>query len=70
MLTVMNPADVHGTLKKHMLVDGLDLVFDLKRSQGSYIYDSRNGRRFLVSPWRQSPGQMNRTHGSCGRSTG
>jgi len=47
MLTAMNPADVHGTLKKHLLVDGLDLVFDLKRSQGSYIYDSRNGRRFL-----------------------
>ena len=47
MLTAMNPADVHGTLKKHMLVDGLDLVFDLGRSQGSYIYDSRNGRRFL-----------------------
>jgi L-lysine 6-transaminase len=47
MLTAMNPADVHGTLKKHMLVDGLDLVFDLKRSQGAYIYDSRNGRRFL-----------------------
>jgi L-lysine 6-transaminase len=47
MLIAMNPADVHGTLKKHMLVDGLDLVFDLKRSQGSYIYDSRNGRRFL-----------------------
>jgi L-lysine 6-transaminase len=43
----MNPADVHGTLKKHLLVDGLDLVFDLKRSQGAYIYDSRNGRRFL-----------------------
>jgi L-lysine 6-transaminase len=43
----MNPADVHGTLRKHMLVDGMDLVFDLKRSQGSYIYDSRNGRRFL-----------------------
>jgi L-lysine 6-transaminase len=47
MLTAIHPADVHGTLKKHMLVDGLDLVFDLKRSQGSYIYDSRNGRRFL-----------------------
>jgi L-lysine 6-transaminase len=47
MLTAMNPTDVHGTLKKHMLVDGLDLVFDLERSQGAYIYDSRNGRRFL-----------------------
>jgi L-lysine 6-transaminase len=47
MLTTMNPADVRGILRKHMLVDGLDLVFDLKRSQGAYIYDSRNGRRFL-----------------------
>jgi L-lysine 6-transaminase len=47
MFAAMNPADVHGTLKKHLLVDGLDLVFDLKRSQGAYIYDSRNGRRFL-----------------------
>jgi L-lysine 6-transaminase len=47
MFAAMNPADVHGTLKKHLLVDGLDLVFDLERSQGAYIYDSRNGRRFL-----------------------
>lgn len=47
MLTTMKPADVRGTLGKHMLVDGMDLVFDLKRSQGAYIYDSRNGRRFL-----------------------
>ncbi len=47
MLTTMKPADVHDTLRKHMLVDGMDLVFDLKRSQGAYIYDSRNGRRFL-----------------------
>ncbi len=47
MLTAMNPTDVHQALKKHMLVDGLELVFDLKRSQGAYIYDSRNGRRFL-----------------------
>ncbi|TDI36870.1 MAG: L-lysine 6-transaminase [Acidobacteria bacterium] len=46
MLT-MKPTDVRGTLEKHMLVDGLDLVFDLERSQGSYIYDSHAGRRFL-----------------------
>lgn len=46
MLT-LKPADVHSTLGKHMLADGLDLVFDLSRSQGSYVYDSRNGRRFL-----------------------
>ncbi len=46
MLT-LKPTDVHSALAKHMLVDGLDLVFDLERSQGSYIYDSRNGRRFV-----------------------
>jgi L-lysine 6-transaminase len=46
MLT-LTPNDVHASLKKHMLVDGLDLVFDLERSQGSYIYDSRSGRRFV-----------------------
>ena len=46
MLT-LNPADVHTTLAKHMLVDGLDMVFDLERSHGSYVYDSKGGRRFL-----------------------
>ncbi len=46
MLT-LKPADVHSALEKHMLVDGLDLVFDLERSQGSHIYDSRKGRRFV-----------------------
>ena len=43
----LKPADVHSALEKHMLVDGLDLVFDLERSQGSHIYDSRKGRRFV-----------------------
>ena len=46
MLT-LNPADVHSALEKHMLVDGLDLVLDLERSQGSHLYDSREGRRFV-----------------------
>ncbi|HXV59814.1 MAG TPA: L-lysine 6-transaminase [Vicinamibacteria bacterium] len=46
MLT-MNPADVRAALSEHMLVDGLDLVFDLEKSQGSYLYDSTSGRRFL-----------------------
>lgn len=43
----VKPADVHSTLAKHMLVDGMDLVFDMERSQGSYIHDARDGRRFL-----------------------
>lgn len=30
-----------------MLIDGFDLVMDLERSQGCYIYDARHERRFL-----------------------
>jgi L-lysine 6-transaminase len=43
----VKPGDVHSTLAKHMLADGMDLVFDMKRSKGSYIYDQRDGRKFL-----------------------
>jgi len=43
----INPGDVHSSLAEHMLVDGMDLVFDMKRSQGAYICDARDGRRFL-----------------------
>ncbi|MFA6438332.1 MAG: L-lysine 6-transaminase [Bacteriovoracaceae bacterium] len=39
--------EVHKTLSKHMLADGFDMVIDLKKSQGAYIYDSRYGKRFL-----------------------
>ena len=46
MLT-LKPADVHSVLGKHMLVDGLDLVFDLEKSHGSHVYDSRTGRQFV-----------------------
>jgi len=41
------PTEVHSTLSRHMLVDGFDLVVDLKRSQGSYLYDSRYNKRYL-----------------------
>jgi L-lysine 6-transaminase len=30
-----------------MLADGFDLVFDLERSEGSYLYDSSHGVSFL-----------------------
>jgi L-lysine 6-transaminase len=30
-----------------MLIDGFDLVVDLKRSQGAYLYDSRSNKRYL-----------------------
>jgi L-lysine 6-transaminase len=44
---VIPPQEVHESLKHHMLVDGFDLVIDLKKSHGAYIYDSRYNKRFL-----------------------
>lgn len=41
------PADVHRLLARHMLADGLDLVFDYEKSHGSWVYDSRHGREYL-----------------------
>ena len=41
------PAAVLPTLRKHMLVDGLDLVIDLQRSKGSFIVDARDGKLYL-----------------------
>ena len=41
------PTDVHKSLSRHLLADGFDMVIDLKKSQGAYIYDSRYGKKFL-----------------------
>ncbi|MES2767313.1 MAG: L-lysine 6-transaminase [Bacteroidota bacterium] len=42
------PAEnVFDELKKHMLVDGFDLVLDLEKSRGSIIKDARNGRKLV-----------------------
>lgn len=43
----IKPSQVHDTLRKYMLVDGFDLVYDLKKSKGCRIYDSRSKRYFL-----------------------
>ena len=40
-------ADVHATIGRHMLADGLDLVLDLAASQGSTLVDARDGRHYL-----------------------
>jgi L-lysine 6-transaminase len=45
-LTV-TPEQVQATLSKHLLADGLDLTFDLEKSEGCYIYDSKHKRRLL-----------------------
>ncbi len=41
------PDNVHHTLSRYMLVDGFDLVLDLKKSKGCQIYDSRR-KKFLL----------------------
>jgi L-lysine 6-transaminase len=43
----ITPDTVLDTLRKYMLVDGLDLVIDLEKSQGAYLYDSRKQKRYL-----------------------
>jgi len=41
------PERVHETLRRHMLVDGFDLVLDTHASRGSWLVDARNGSRHL-----------------------
>jgi len=43
----INPKDVHRTLSKYMIIDGLELVLDLKKSKGCRIYDSRTNKKML-----------------------
>jgi L-lysine 6-transaminase len=41
------PRDVHKTLQRHQLADGLPLVADLRRSRGAWLYDARTESSFL-----------------------
>ena len=43
----ITPANVHKTIARHMLVDDLGFVVDLKKSSGPYIYDSLGKRKLL-----------------------
>ncbi|HTX99929.1 MAG TPA: L-lysine 6-transaminase [Bacteroidota bacterium] len=43
----VSPSDVMSTLSRHMLVDGFDLVVDLRRSRGSRLIDAKTGRSYL-----------------------
>ena len=40
-------ADVHDVLRRHLLVDGFDMVLDLQRSAGSRLVDARTGTTYL-----------------------
>src|SRR5665648_88942 len=39
--------EVFNVLRKSILVDGFDIVIDMEKSEGSYIIDARNRRKFL-----------------------
>ena len=43
----MNPERVFEALGRHMLVDGFHLVMDLEKSQGSWLVDARDGKKYL-----------------------
>ncbi|PTQ95038.1 L-lysine 6-transaminase precursor [Mucilaginibacter yixingensis] len=42
-----NPDSVAETLSKHILADGFDLIFDMEKSNGVHIYDSKYNRTLL-----------------------
>lgn len=46
-MTRLTAATVHETLKRHLLVDGFDIVPDLAKSRDGYLADARDGRRYL-----------------------
>ena len=43
----VQPAEVHNVLSRHMLADGYEIVMDLRKSKGSWVFDSRRGRKVL-----------------------
>ena len=43
----VQPAEVHSVLSRHMLADGYEIVMDLKKSKGSWVFDARRGRNVL-----------------------
>ena len=43
----VQPAEVHNVLGRHMLADGYEIVMDLRKSKGSWVFDSKRGRAVL-----------------------
>ncbi len=43
----VSPDQVNQTLSKHILADGFDLTFDMEKSNGVYIHDSKYNRTLL-----------------------
>ena len=45
--SLVTPDAVFPTLRQHMLIDGFDIIIDLKKSRGSFIVDARTGKLYL-----------------------
>ncbi|MFN2441852.1 MAG: L-lysine 6-transaminase [Thermoanaerobaculia bacterium] len=43
----VQPSQVHEVLSRHMLADGYDIVMDLRKSHGSWVFDAKKGRKML-----------------------
>lgn len=43
----IEPKNVRSTLKKHLLIDGYDIVLDLQKSRGLYLHDSITDTKYL-----------------------
>lgn len=45
--SVVPPNEVFDLLRRYMMVDGFNVVIDMKNSSGCYLQDARSGRRYL-----------------------
>lgn len=43
----VEPEKVNEVLSQHILADGYDLTYDMDKSEGAYIYDSKRNRKLL-----------------------
>ncbi len=43
----ISPTMVHETLNKFMLTDGMDIVYDMEKSRGSYLHDAKKDSSYL-----------------------
>jgi len=41
------PGEVHASLARYILADGLDIVFDYEKSHGSWVHDAGTGKEHL-----------------------
>jgi len=46
-VNAISPLEVHDVLRRTMLVDGFDFVYDLDKSHDAFLFDSRTGKQYL-----------------------